>query len=492
MNHNENYFNLIDEPWIPIVAGERASLRDVFGQKSLRKLGGNPIEKIALLKLLLAIAQAASTPEDDIDWANIGVEGVANQCLAYLDRWHDRFYLYGEKPFLQMLQIAKATVQPYGAVLPNISSGNSTVLTQSQIARNLTDADKALLLVQLMGFALGGKKTDNSIVLTPGYAGKFNEKGKASTGRAGPSVAHMGLLHCAIVGSSLKETIWLNLFTRQHIANKPIFSSGIGPAPWEEMPAGEDCLVAKDLQHSLMGRLIPLARFVLLTETGLHYSEGIKHSDYRDGMQDPSVAVDANSKKIRALWVNPEKRPWRELTGLLAFLSQQKSQGFSCWQLQACIPRLGNAVDKFAVWCGGLRVSSNAGEQYVSGTDDMVESQIWLESAVLNQTWFLTLQQEMDFLDTQSKKLYGCVMSYLKKQSVAGEDTAAHATALFWQQCESQFSALLDHCGPGVEDSQSRQKWRKQCTSLVQNVYNRMCPNTSARQMEAWAACRPR
>jgi len=50
----------------------------------------------------LAIAQAACTPEDDDDWASIQPGGLAERCLGYLDKWHDRFYLYGEKPFLQM------------------------------------------------------------------------------------------------------------------------------------------------------------------------------------------------------------------------------------------------------------------------------------------------------------------------------------------------------------------------------------------------------
>ena len=492
MTNTDNRFNLIDEPWIPIAASKKVGLRDVFNSSLLRALGGNPVQKMAVLKLLQAIAQAAYTPKDDADWKDIGADGLAKHCLAYLAKWHDSFYLYGEKPFLQMPTVATASLQPYSAVVPDIATGNSTVLTQSQIVRTLDDAEKAVLLVQLMGFALGGKKTDNSVVLTSGYAGKFNEKGKPSTGRAGPSVAHMGLLHCALLGASLQETIWLNIFTQQNIADKTIFTHGKGVAPWEKMPDGEACAVANVLQQSLMGRLIPLSRFILLAEKGLHYSEGIRYSDYRDGMQDPSVAVDTSAKKTRALWVNPDKRPWRELTGLMAFLTQQKSQGFECWQLYACVPRLSGAVEAFAVWCGGLRVSSNAGEQYVSGTDDMVESQIWLETAVLNQTWFLTLQQEMDALDIQAKKLYACVMAYFKKQNTAGESIAGQATALFWQQCEQEFQTLIAHCGSSLEDSQLRQQWRKQCTTMMNNVYNRMCTNGTARQMESWAACRPR
>jgi len=105
----ENRFNLIDEPWIPIVDVGRVSLKQLFDHSDYRALGGNPVQKIALTKLLLAIAQAAYTPEDDDDWDKLGADGVAKRSLEYLERWHDRFYLYGEKPFLQMPAIKVLT-----------------------------------------------------------------------------------------------------------------------------------------------------------------------------------------------------------------------------------------------------------------------------------------------------------------------------------------------------------------------------------------------
>ena len=174
-----NHFNLIDEPWIPVADVGRVSLRQIFTHHEYRALGGNPVQKIALTKLLLAIAQAAYTPENDQDWADLKVAGMAEKCLEYLDRWHERFYLYGDKPFLQMPAIKAAAIQPFGAVLPEVSTGNTTVLNQGQIERPMTDADKALLIVQLMGFGLGGKKTDNSVNLSPGY------QGKSKTGKPG-------------------------------------------------------------------------------------------------------------------------------------------------------------------------------------------------------------------------------------------------------------------------------------------------------------------
>ena len=65
----ENRFNLIEEPWIPFVDVGLVSLRQIFTHSGYRALGGNPVQKIALTKLLLAIAQAAATPADDEAWA---------------------------------------------------------------------------------------------------------------------------------------------------------------------------------------------------------------------------------------------------------------------------------------------------------------------------------------------------------------------------------------------------------------------------------------
>lgn len=78
----ENRFNLIDEAWIPVADCGQVSLRQIFIDPHLRKLGGNAVQKIALTKLLLAIAQSAATPEDDNAWREMGWQGMADKCLS--------------------------------------------------------------------------------------------------------------------------------------------------------------------------------------------------------------------------------------------------------------------------------------------------------------------------------------------------------------------------------------------------------------------------
>ncbi|MCG5500570.1 type I-E CRISPR-associated protein Cse1/CasA [Ectothiorhodospira lacustris] len=491
MSNMENRFNLVHEPWIPAAGAGRVSLREIFENPQYRSLGGHPVQRIALMKLLLAIAQAATTPADEQAWRSLGAEGLARSCLAYLDRWHEHFHLYGERPFLQMPAIRAAALQGYGAVLPEISTGNTTVLSHGQVERRLDDGEKALLLVSLMAFALSGKKTDNSVVLTPGYADKRNDKGKPSSSKPGPAVAHMGLLHSFLVGSNLQETLWLNLLTDHQVEQAMIFPLGVGTAPWERMPEGEDCPVAQDLKQSLMGRLVPLCRFCLLAEDGLHYSEGLAHAGYKAGVCDPSVAVDHSGKEPKVLWVDPEKRPWRELTSLLGFIEQGNPRGFQSMQLRSGVDRARDATEAFAIWSGGLRVSSNAGEQYASGGDDFVESQVWLYSRMLGEQWFAQLKTEMDALGELAKGLYGRVMAFFKEQKVDAGKLAAQASTLFWQLCERHFQQLVDACEPDKQGAEQRRKLRLIFAGYVQQSYDRFCPKETARQLDAWAKCRP-
>src|SRR5699024_8946590 len=135
-----------------------------------------PIQKMAVFKLLLAITQAAATPSDEKSWQALGVEQMARKCLIYLNKWHDRFYLYGEKPFLQMPKVVKsvddrtekrlkaaktsgqkkrviATGAPKGfgaGFYADLPSDNNTVLSHTLIEKSLQDHEKALFILTLM------------------------------------------------------------------------------------------------------------------------------------------------------------------------------------------------------------------------------------------------------------------------------------------------------------------------------------------------------
>ncbi|MFH2064522.1 MAG: type I-E CRISPR-associated protein Cse1/CasA [Pseudomonadota bacterium] len=483
--HAERRFNLVDEGWIPVAEKGLVSLKRVFTDSDLSALGGNPVEKIALIKLFLAIAQATYTPSDETEWASIGWNGLSKKVSDYLTDKKDLFWLYGDKPFLQMPTIAKADIQTFSAVLPNIATGNTTLLLQSQIEKPLNDSEKALLLVFLSGFALGGKQTDNSVVLTPGYSLK------TKAGKPGPSLGFLGYLHSFLTGRSLIETVWLNWMTHEQLEQLSLFPGGIGTPPWEKMPEGEACIVATNLTQSLMGRLLPLCRFALLAEDGLHYSEGILHPTHKNGGFDPSITVDF-SNDPKAVWVDPEKRPWRQLTSLLSFFNSESEQTFDCYQIHSGVLRARKTMPGFCIWSGGLRVKFNSGEQGVKGNDDFVESETYLSSDWIGEAWFTRLKSEMTTLDEMSKTIFSAVSGYCQSQKMDKKTKIAKSAmtqSLFWQMCEKKFQELVYACGD--DQGEKASALRPFFTGYADTVYNRFCPKETARQIECWAKHRP-
>jgi CRISPR system Cascade subunit CasA len=372
--------------------------------------------------------------------------------------------------------IERAEKKSFGAVMPEIATGNTTIFTQSQVEKTLSDAQKAVLIITLMGFALGGKKTDSTVSLSPEHVKK--------TGRPGTHVGYLGYLHHFLIGRNCLESLWLNLLTMEGVQEIG-YQHGIGVPPWEKMPEGEICPRANDFKNSLMGRLVPLSRFCLLTDSDLHYSEGISHPSHGEGGRDPTIAIDS-SKKPKAMWTDPSKRPWRWLSSMLGFLSTTNKNQWHCLQLSQGLRRARTfSFTTIGIWSAGLRVSGNAGEQYVSGTDDFVESRIELQSAWIGDPWFIQLQAQMEQLEDLSKVLGSSVRSYFKEQKVDGSEQAHRALSFYWQLCEKEVHALLKACDETGSDNLNA-LW-KRYVDYARAAFDSICPKDTARQLDAWS-----
>ncbi|MBB3062818.1 type I-E CRISPR-associated protein Cse1/CasA [Microbulbifer rhizosphaerae] len=518
----ENRFNLIDEPWIPVVDHGRVSLRLIFSNPEYRSLGGNPVQKIALLKLLLAIAQAASTPEDEVEWRALGVQRLAERCLAYLDEWHERFYLYGEKPFLQMPKVAdliekrtelKVNSATSGAkkkeaelngepkslgagFYPDLPSSNNTVLSHTLVERNLSDADKAIFVVSIMNFAFGGKRVEGDM---DSLHGKL--MGNRYSAPAGPSMGGWtGYLHSFLLTGSILSDIWINTLTESDVRKAAVWPQGIGKPIWEELPSSEGCEIANQYKSSYMATLVAMSRFSLLAGNGIYYMDGLNYPSTKNGWFESGLILDRSGSDIKTKYVDPEKRPWRELEGLLSFIDGNKTQGFDCLALRIGIERGREHFLQFAVWAGGLKVSVNSGDQSVKQSDDFVESIVWLHGAALGKPWIDQLKREMSDLESLSNILWSKVFSYFKslkadngkkKENTHAGKAASQAKHLFWQLCEREFQNLVDHCDQTDEAGVQRRKLRQRFADYIQQAYDKFCPRETARQLDAWAKCRP-
>lgn len=518
----ENRFNLIDEPWIPVADHGRVSLRQIFSQPEYRSLGGNPVQKIALLKLLLAIAQSAATPDNEAEWKILGVQGLAERCLAYLDQWHDRFYLYGEQPFLQVprvtalidsrtaLRVSNATSaskkkdaeesglpRGFGAgFYPDMPSSNNTVLSHSLIEHELSNVEKAVFLVTIMNFAFGGKRVEADMISLGGRV-----LGNRYSAPAGPSMGGWtGYLHSFILTKSVLSDIWVNLLSKSDIESLKVWPRNVGKALWEEMPTSESDQRSKEYKESYLSTLIALSRFSQLSDDGIYYTDGLSYPSVKDGWYEPNIIVDRSGSDIKTKYVNPERRPWRELDGLLAFVGSDSVQGYECYALKKGVERARGRLSEFSVWAGGLKVSVNSGDQSVKQSDDFVESQIWLNSDEIGCIWFTQLKLEMDALDALANVLWKKVLAYFKElkadngkkiENTHAGKMASQSVNLFWQLCERDFQALVDNCDQTDSATTQRQALRRRFSDYVQQSYDQFCPRETARQLDAWAKCRP-
>ncbi|MDZ7854508.1 MAG: type I-E CRISPR-associated protein Cse1/CasA [Halomonas sp.] len=511
----ENHFNLIDEPWIPVADEGRASLRDVFSRADLRALGGNPIQKLAVTKLLLSIAQAACTPDDEAEWVDLGVEGLSSRCLDYLEEWHGRFYLHGERPFLQMpavldclaerterrLQTANTKGKREEAITsgrprslgagfyPDLPSANNTLLSHTLFEKPMDAADQAVFLVTLMNFAFAGKRVEGDLTSLAG-----RPLGNRHSAPAGPSLGgFIGQLHCMVTTGDLRRDIWVNLMTREGISAANRWPDGVGRPVWEAMPIHEEDARAEALKRSYQSCLVALSRFVLLQEGGIHYMDGISYPGVKDGWYEPSLLLDQSGKDIKVKYVNLDRKPWRELPAFLDFLSLSRSSGFESLGLQQGVSRMRDLGEPLCIWTGGLKVSVNAGDQSVKQADDFLESRVWLEGRDLGSGWLDNLKREMDGLEQLSKMLYACVRDYyrdLKATPDMAAAQAANAGHLYWQLCERDFSALTAHCASEA-DAVARRALRRRFFGHVANCFDQCAPRETARQLEAWARRQP-
>ena len=287
-------FNLVDEPWILTAASpERKSLRDVFSDPTLCRLSGNPVDKIVVFRLLLTIVQASTDLRDLDAWADLTVERMAANALAYLDKWHDRFDLFGDKPFLQFPQLAgKGEPSSPGSLQVEVSTGNKVVLTDWNLYHELDLPQMANFLLRAASFSCGGKKFDKSAVLSPGHT-------KKSTGKSGTLLGFAGYMHSYMCCPTILESVKFNLLTDGDIKEIGVFPGGKGTPCWEEMPQGEIDERAELYRKSYLGQLFPLDKFLLIQGKRIIKTDGIGYLGHKEGLVDPAVKIE----KGKAVWV---------------------------------------------------------------------------------------------------------------------------------------------------------------------------------------------
>ena len=497
-----NRFNLADEPFIPVSGNKRFSLKEVFSVTEPCELALNPWYFIPVMRLLLCIGQAAVPLKTERDWQNLSFDAFRQAVLAYLDEHHDAFYLYGDKPFLQIRALENAPdPQPLNAFSPVCAYGNNTVLRSPSLGEIPDDAAKALLIIAITTHSMAGKRIDNSLILSRGYTGKLNAKGKPASGSVSPFLGAYGLLHCFYLGHSVAQSVWLNLVSEEMLAKPGHGFTEMGRPCWELDLSGEDCPDARDMKETYLGRLVPMVRFCLLKEDDLIVcTDGIAHHGLGDHFHELSMICREGKKGLEALKVNPARKPWRDLDAFLSFVrstAQSNAGQYACEQLTFCYSHA-KAAGFLNLWCGGIAVKYQTGEQKISGNLDMLSSVFSLAegSLIFNlepcMVHFMELREKLELL---SKRLFACSKAYfddlfpkkdgaVSRQSKNIPPAVSKGTELFWQRLDLLSEDILRLCfEPGTNPEAQEEKLLKAVNAVLYRTYDEICPSSTARSL---------
>ncbi len=111
--------NLTTDAWIPIVWFEGrpgvVSLCEAFERgEEIRDLAVRPHERIAVMRLLICIGQAALSGPADYDEWKACLPRIVPSALDYLNRWRQAFELFGNgQRFLKVANLRNATTTPF-------------------------------------------------------------------------------------------------------------------------------------------------------------------------------------------------------------------------------------------------------------------------------------------------------------------------------------------------------------------------------------------
>ena len=205
-------YNLLDEEWIPVLLTdggvEKVGILGAFERANdIEDLACElPTQKIAIQRVLLAICYRAVSLEDEEDWKNLWHAGLpTDQIRAYLEKWRDRFYLFGGRhPFMQApdLRTPKDAVSGLEKIVADVPNGEQLFTTRhGRALSRITPAEAAAWVIHTQAYDPSGIRS-GAVGDDEAKNGKGYPIGPAWCGQTGA---------VWLRGGNLEETLMLNL-----------------------------------------------------------------------------------------------------------------------------------------------------------------------------------------------------------------------------------------------------------------------------------------
>ena len=228
MESEAPHFNLIDEPWIPVSMTDgsfgEVSLRELFKKAtSIRTVAGDIPQQVApILRLCLAVVYRAYTLAreeclkygDEVDpvelWREAWEDGTFDLSLldSYFDQVHNRFDLFGPKPFMQVagLEYAAKECDPVSEFIADVPKPEKFLFSMrsKSAPETITFAEAARWLLFCLAFDCAGIKS-------PVVGNTHVTSGRVYAPKGISSIGWLGEIGTVFIqGSNLFETLMLN------------------------------------------------------------------------------------------------------------------------------------------------------------------------------------------------------------------------------------------------------------------------------------------
>ena len=473
--------NLTIDPWIPAMRAdgrrELFSLQDLFGHAhELRDLAVKPHERIALMRLLLCITQAAlDGPADEDAWEQCQPL-IQPRVRAYLDTWRGSFELFGDGPrFLQLpnLQPGKESDEGNAATKLDLAlaTGNNSTLFDNfaGAARTQQAARSAVNLVAFQCFAPGGR------IGVARWNGR-ETAGKGSSNHAPCTPSSM--VHTFLLGGSLLHTMHLNLLSRETVTDS-IGQNRWGQPGWElPVKNTEDQAAIANAALTYLGRLVPLSRAVRLDDTGatIILANGLDYPIF-PAFREPTATIIKRKDKaeLTVLPSSTSRSLWRQLAAVS--VRRRSAADVTCGPLALThAGSSGNTV----LWVGAL-VTDKA------KIEDVIESSYSLPPGMFTESGRAAYEKGVAHAEEREGMLIQAVKAYANSLKVAAP-AYDRARQSFWTHVEQHVSSLIDLArNTDLAADLPNCAWGKAVQSAAYAAFEQSCPRQTPRKIEAYA-----
>ncbi len=470
--------NLTNDPWIPVIRANGThdvlSLNEVFADApQLRDLAVKPHERVALMRLLLCITQAAlDGPDEEESWESCGplIQSAAG---SYLSRWSSSFELFGSgSRFLQLIGLEAAKSDDEGTPATKLdlalATGNNPTLFDNGAGefRPVTPARAALTLLTFQCFSPGGRI---------GVA-KWNGRetaGKGSSNHAPCTPSSM--IHTLILGDSLLETIRLNLLTKACVNDR--FPAGWGRPVWEAPPNdSSDKAAVSNATTTYLGRLVPLSRAIKLLPDGrsIVLANGLDYPLFPP-LREPTATIVQRKDELGLLPASTGRSLWRQLGPITVRRRASSDQAAGPLALAHDF-----GASEIGLWVGAL-VTDKA------KIEDVVEGQHQIPRAMLDEHGRLAFEGGVALAEETESALVQSVKTYAAELKI-GAPAYDKARQHYWTRVEQNLPDLFAIARDLVPKAElPKSTWGLAVRAASRDAYEQTCPCLTPRQIQAFA-----